>query len=533
LIERSDDVRVPGITSSIAFVLAMLVAAGACAEIRLPAIFGDHMVLQRDARAPIWGWAGPGDEVTVILGEQTAKCTADLDGRWRTALDTRGLGDGPFEIEVKSKRPVLAQGGQYSRTIRSVSVGDVWLCVGGTYMNGRLGEVPDAQAEVGAARHPGIRLFRVQPTVEETPAEDIAGTWTPCAPGAAREFSALAYYFGEHLHRALGTPIGLIQCSSDGTPLAAWTATDALAGDPDFARVLLRYEQSKEGFAERMEEYRRAMATWSDEAAAATREGRTPPPQPVRSFGPGHPQQPGGLYNGIIAPLASFSVRGVLWYQGEHDVRGGSRLYRKLFPAMIRQWRRAWGTRDVPFIYAQLPNHGLRRKTPGRSRWAELREAQVAALALPKTAMAVTIDLGHPTRIQPPDRKAFALGLARLAEAAVYSRSAPAWGPTFVERTIEGDSIRLRFDHVEGGLVATNGPPLRGFALAGDDRTFVRADARIEEDAVVVSSERVGRPVAVRYAWADNPDCNLYNTEGIPARPFRTDNWPLAPADAE
>jgi len=514
-------------------VLAAFSATSARSEIRLPAIFSDNMVLQRDADAPIWGWTGPGDEVTVMLGEQTVKCMADLDGRWRTALDTRGLGDGPFEIEVRSRCPVLAQGGHYARTIRNVAVGDVWLCVGGTYMNGRLADGPDAQAEVAAARRPGMRLFHVKPSIEETPADDVAAKWTPCAPGAAREFSALAYFFGEHLHRALGTPIGLIQCSADGTPLAAWTATDALAGDPDFARVLLRYEKSKQGFTERVQEYRRAMAKWSDQVAAAKREGRTPPPQPVRPFGPGHPQQPAGFYNGMIAPLASFRVKGVLWYQGEHDARGGSRLYRKLFPAMIRHRRREWEAGDVPFIYAQLPNHGLRRKTPGRSRWAELREAQVAALALPKTAMAVTIDLGHPTRIQPPDTKAFAMRLIHVAEAVVYSRSAPARGPTFTERIIENDSIRLRFNHVEGGLVATNGPPLRGFAVAGNDRTFVWADARIEEDTVVVSSKRVPYPVAVRYAWADNPDANLYNKEGLPARPFRTDDWPLAPADVE
>ena len=363
--------RLPGITSSIASVLATFVAAGACAEIRLPAVFSDNMVLQRDAQAPIWGWSGPGDEVTVVLGEQTVKCTADLDGCWRTVLDTRGLGDGPFQIEVRSKRPVLAQGGRYARTIRNVALGDVWLCAGGTYMNGRLSDAPNAQTEVPAARHPGIRLFHVQPAIEETPAEDVAAKWTPCAPGAAREFSALAYFFGEHLHRALETPIGLIQCSADGTPLAAWTATDALAGDPDFTRVLLRYEEAKQGFTERMEEHRRAMAKWSDEDAAAKREGRTPPPQPVRPFGPGHPQQPGGFYNGMIAPLASFGVKGVLWHQGEHDARGGSRLYRKLFPAMIRQWRREWEAGDFPFIYAQLPNHGLRRKTPGKSLWAQ------------------------------------------------------------------------------------------------------------------------------------------------------------------
>ena len=514
-------------------VLAAFCATGVRADIRLPAIFSDNMALQRDADVPIWGWSSPGDNVTVTLGEQAVTCTADLDGRWRASLDTRGIGHGPFDIEVTSKRPVLAQGGHYARTIRNVAVGDVWLCVGGTYMNGPLADRPNAKTEIAAARYPAMRLFRVGPAVMETAAEDVAGEWTACTPGAARGFSALAYFFGEHLHQALESPVGLIQCSADATPLEAWTALDALAGDGDFARVLERYEEAKKGFPERMEDYRRAMAKWSDEAAAAGREGRTPPPRPARPFGPGHPQQPGGLYNGMIAPLASFGIKGVLWYQGEYDVRGGSRLYRKLFPAMIGDWRRQWGLGDVPFLYAQLPNHGRRMEAPCDSRWARIREAQLAALALPKVAMAVTIDLADSIRIQPPDERAFAVRLARLAEAAVYGRSTPARGPTYVERIIEDHSIRVRFDHVEGGLVARDGPPLRGFAVAGDDRNFVWADARIEDDTVVVSSRRVGHPVALRYAWADNPDCNLYNSEGLPTCPFRTDDWSPASPDAE
>ena len=521
--------RLPGITGSFAFALAILVGAGACGEIQLPAIFSDNMAVQRDARTLIWGSSGPGDSVTVILDTQTAKCTADLNGRWRASLDTRALGDGPFNLEVKSRRPVLAQGGHYSRTVRNVIVGDVWLCVGGTYMNGPLADGPDANVQIAAARYPAIRLFRVEPAVAQTPAQDVAGRWETCDPTTIRDFSALAYSFGKHLHRTLATPVGLIQCSANATPLEVWTGLDVLSSDADFSTILARYEEAKEGFSQRMMQYRRAMADWHDKANAAGREDGNPPPQPARPFGPGHPRQPGGRYNGMIAPLASLSIAGVLWCQGEYDARKRSPLYPKLFPAMIRDWRREWGVARLPFIYAQLPNHGPRTTPSSDSRWARLREAQLAALALPETAMAVTIDLGHPTRIQPPDRRAFALRLARLAEAAVYGRSAPARGPTFTERIIEGNAIRLRFNHVEGGLVSRDGPPLRGFTVAGNDRSFVSATAAIEANTVVVSSERVPHPVAVRYAWADNPDCNLYNNEGLPARPFRTDNWPPPP----
>ncbi len=483
------------------------------AEVRLPKVFGHNMVLQAHARVPVWGWADPGEEVHVLVGNQLKKTQAGDDGRWRVDLDPLEYGPVRFVVE-----------GSNRIELNNVLVGEVWVCSGQSNMEWPVVRAMNAEKEIAAANYPEIRLFKVAKVVAPKPLEDTEGHWAICTPESVRNFSAVGYFFARELHQRLGVPIGMIQSAWGGTPAEAWTSRQALAADPQLQPILKRWDAILANYDQAFRRYQQALKQWQARARAARQAGKPVPRRPRPPRGPNHPHRPAGLYNGMIKPIVPFAIKGVIWYQGESNASRAYQ-YRTLFRTMIRDWRRTWAQGDFPFLFVQLANFRARKPEPGESDWAELREAQLLALGEPNTGMAVAIDIGEANDIHPRNKQEVGRRLALAALAIAYGKDVVYSGPIFKRAELEGNKIRLYFDHVDGGLIA-KGDELRGFAIAGEDRRFVWAKARIEGDTVVVWSEEVEKPVAVRYGWADNPDCNLYNKAGLPASPFRTDDWP-------
>jgi sialate O-acetylesterase len=440
------------------------------AAVKLPGVFGDNMVLQRDRAVPVWGWADKGEEVTVKIAKQTRSAKAGEDGRWQVTLEKLNVGE-PLKMKIK---------GSSGKEIvfSNVLVGEVWVCSGQSNMEMGVGACNDAKAEIAAADYPNLRLFTVQKNKAAQPADDVKAAWLPCTPENIGpnnwgSFSAAAYYFGRQLHKELGVPVGLIHTSWGGTPAEFWTSRKALEADPAL-KSLARGESSC-------------------------------------------------LYNGMIAPLIPYGIRGAIWYQGESNI-GRAYQYRTLFPAMIRNWRADWGQGDFPFGFVQIAPFRYGKNDPAL--WAELCEAQAMTLQnTPNTGMAVTVDVGDVKDIHPKNKQDVGKRLALWALAKVYGKDIVYSGPLYKSMAVEGGKIRLRFEHADGGLFSLDGNPLTDFTVAGADQKFVPASAEIDGDAVVVSSPEVAAPVAVRFAWHDDTSPNLVNQEGLPAGPFRTDSW--------
>jgi sialate O-acetylesterase len=487
-------------------------AAGqAGAAVKLPALLGDNCVLQRDAAdVAIWGWADPDEEVTVSVAGQSAKAAAGKDGKWRVKLPALPAG-GPHEMTVSGKNTVK---------VANVLVGEVWLCSGQSNMQWGLAGSTDGAKEIAEANYPQIRYFAVKFARADKPQEDCAGVWVVCSPQTARGFSGVAYFFGRQLHKDLKVPVGLIYNAVGATPIEPWMDRGVIEGDAEFKTAITRYEKMMADF----KVYQEAMAKWSAEANQARAAGQDVPPEPKRTSWDATNTNPGILYNGMIAPLFPYRIAGVIWYQGESN-GGQGKTYARLLPAMIANWRKGWGVGDLPFLIVQLPNYGKVDAEPGEGGWALVREAQLKALSLPKTGLAVTIDVGEANVLHPPRKREVGERLALAALGVAYDRKIVFSGPIFESAKADGDRMRLAFKHVGGALEAKGGAPLKGFAIAGADKKFVWASATIEGNEVVVSSDKVKAPVAVRYAWGSSPECNLFNKEGLPASPFRTDDW--------
>jgi len=496
----------------------------ASADVSLPTLFSDDMVLQQKTACPIWGSADPGERITVKLGGKTsASTTAGEDGKWMLKLDTSKV-SGPLEMTVSGSNTI---------TIQNVAIGEVWVCAGQSNMEFRLPRAKDAEQEIAAANFPKIRMFTVARKVSDAPARDIAGKWLVCDTQAVRDFSAVGYFFARELHEKLKAPVGIIHASWGGTVVEAWMPAAAFESEPELKSIPEKWRANLEEYPSAKAAYDQQLAAWNAEAERAKSAGQpVPQHRPREPRGPGDSETPSGLFNGMIAPLIPYSIRGVAWYQGESNT-GKPKLYRKLFPAMIAEWRKTWGEGDFPFLFVQLPNFNPRHADPAESNWAELREAQATALKMPKTGMAVAIDLGDEHDIHPKNKQDVGHRLALVAETLVYGKKdVVSSGPVFSGMKIEGNKVKLSFKQVNGGLVDKDGPPLKGFQIAGANRGFVWADAKIEGDKVVVQSEKVPSPAAVRYAWADSPDCDLVNKAGLPAVPFRTDDWDAPQAAA-
>jgi sialate O-acetylesterase len=482
------------------FILAFI-AGAARADVKLPALISDGMVLQQGIDVPLWGWADEGEVVTVEFQNQKIAATAK-DGKWTVRLKKLKAG-GPFTLTVSGKNKI---------ELKNVLVGEVWICSGQSNMQWRLNQTDNAEAEIAGAKYPMIRLFTVPRSEVDAPVTDVKAAWKEASPETVPTFSAIGYYFGRDLHKARNVPIGLINNAVGGSPAESWMSAGVLNGDAEYKQFAAEYPK-------RMERYEQALAKYKEDAEKAKVENK-PAPRP-----PGRPWMPSGLYNGMLAPLAPYAIKGAIWYQGESNAARAYQ-YRRLFPTMISDWRTIWGQGDFPFLFVQLAAFGPNGPKLGESDWAELREAQLMTLsASPKTGMAVAIDVGDIGDIHPRNKQPVGARLALSARAVAYGEKIVHSGPVYKSMKIEGDKVSLSFNHTGGGLEARGGE-LKGFIIAGEDKVWHEAKAEIKGKRVIVTSAEVAKPVAVRYGWMKYPTCNLYHQEGLPATPFRTDDWP-------
>ncbi len=475
------------------------------ARVALPRILSDHMVLQQGVPVRVWGTADPGEAVTVRFAGQNVSTRANRQGKWQAFLAPLRAG-GPS---------VLTVAGQNTIVLQDVVVGEVWVGSGQSNMDWPVERSKNAEMEIAAANFPQVRLFKVARKRADEPMEDVEGEWRVSSPETVADFSAVAYFFGRHLHEKLGVPVGLIQSSWGGSTAEAWTSRAALDSDPRLRFFFQRWEEMMAEYPEAKPKYERALKEWERTGKSGRR--------PQAPLGPDHHHKPGGLFNGMIAPLTPYAIRGVIWYQGEANAhRGQGWIYAPLFQALISDWRRHWGKGEFPFLFVQLANFA---RAPEGSQWPEVREAQALGLRLRNTGMAVTIDIGEPQDIHPTNKQDVGKRLALAARAIAYGERIVYSGPMFREVSKHGSELRMWFDHAGGALRTKGDVQVKGFTIAGADRRFVPAEARIDGMTVVVSASAVPDPVAVRYAWGGSPENNLTNADGLPASPFRSDQW--------
>jgi len=479
--------------------LFFLLSVSLSATVKPHALFTEGMVLQREIAVPIWGTADNGEKVTVEFNGQTVSTTA-ADGKWIVRLKPLKAG-GPFTLKINDLQ------------LNNVLVGEVWICSGQSNMQWSVKQSNNADAEIANAKYPMIRLFTVPRTEINTPQTDIKSSWQECTPANIPDFSAIGYFFGRDLHQNLNVPIGLIDNAVGGSPAESWMQAELLNNDAEYKQFHAAYPQA-------MDRYNQAVAKHKEVVEKARAEGKRPP------NAPGRPWMPSGLYNGMLAPLVPYAIKGVIWYQGESNA-GRAYQYRRLFPTMIKNWRERWGQGDFPFLFVQLAAFGPNAPKIGDSDWAELREAQTLTLtASPQTGMALAIDVGTYDDIHPKAKQPVGARLALVARAVAYKQKLVFSGPVYASMKVNGDKITLKFNHTGGGLQAKDGE-LKGFLIAGEDKVWREAKAEIKGKQVIVSSPDVSKPVAVRYAWAKYPTVNFYNKEGLPANPFRTDDWDM------
>lgn len=491
-----------------------LAVVAARAEVTLAPLFQDHAVLQRDRPVPVWGMADPGERVSVEFKGQRVGTTADVSGRWIVYLDA---------IDGSTESSELIVTGKNRLRIADVLVGDVWLASGQSNMEWPLIKTDNAARDIPASDNPLIREFTVKRAVSDRPLTTVEGSWQLASPATSGNFSAVAYYFAHDLQRKWSVPVGIIHTSWGGTPIEAWMSGTMLQDAGLLALTQSRWQADLDAYPERKAAFDLKFAEWTAAEERASKGGpKNTLPRPYPTNGVGSPNTPSGLFNAMLAPLQPYAIRGALWYQGETNAPRAQE-YAPLFAAMIKGWRANWGQGDFPFYFVQLANYLPASDTTGRQ-WAFLREAQTKTLAVPNTGMAVTIDIGNPKDIHPRNKQEVGRRLALIARNTAPDTLAHASGPRFLAQSIEGSTVRIRFSHVSSGLISEKTPP-QAFEVAGADRVFYPATAKIAGDTVVLQSPQVPKPVAVRYAWSNAPEVNLYNGSGLPAEPFRTDNW--------
>ena len=632
------------------FLLFAIAVQAAFADVRLPKVFGSHMVLQRRKAVPVWGWADAGEKVSITLGNQVMTGKAEKDGTWRLSLNPMEAG-GPYQLTVKGRKN--------SVTFDDVLVGEVWVCSGQSNMEWPLSAAANGQKEVSLANFPQIRQLAVKKAMSLTPKDDVDGEWTVCSPATASNYTAVGYFFAKQLQQELNVPIGLINTSWGGTHSETWTSREAMNRDDDLQLVASKlpasYEEVVQGGKVRINALLQAQQgglptaeeekTWADPTLDASQwksmnvpgdwewkglptmdgtvwfrreivvpegsdltkavlhfgsiddndstyvngqlvgstmglnaraytlpSGLIKPgrnvivvritdrgggggfmgePEKMRlavggtdialagdwkyrvanvnpsSYNPGPNSYATQLFNAMLNPLVPYGIAGVIWYQGESNT-GRAYQYRRTFPLMIQDWRKHWGE-EFPFLFVQLASfNAANGDSKQGSTWAELREAQTMTLQLPKTGMAVTSDIGESTDIHPKNKQDVGKRLAAEAMRVVYQKPGVSAGPMFDKLTVDGNRAILSFQNVGSGLLVKDKYGyLKGFEVAGADKKFYYAKADIQGSTVIVHCDSVATPVAVRYGWADdNSDVNLYNQEGFPAVPFRTDTWP-------
>lgn len=559
----------------LAALLSLWVSAVAVQAVQLPSIFGTHMVMPREAKAPVWGWAPPGAKITVEFGGQVKSAMAGSDGKWKVVLDPMKANSTPQIMSVtESDAPAgVPPRGPASVKFEDVLIGDNWLCSGQSNMAFDMAfgfgggeksrdedkvEIPEIAITkrhlMEAGNSPTLRFYKVTgETWSEQPQGNCAGSWIVLTPTTARRVSAVGYYFGHRLNQELKIPIGCVQSSRGNTRIEPWTSASGFRMVPELAgysKNIDMFDPATEIGRQTQQESMQKVSDWQTAAKAAAAAGRPLPRLPNLPWPGNSDGTPCALYNGMIAPLVPFGIKGVIWYQGElnggypwdgsMDRPEGMSYFNKM-QALIGGWRKDFGVENLPFYFVQLPNYWKpNTNAAGGDGWAKLREAQRKALEIPHTGMAVTIDIGtEPNYNDIHPRNKFDVGerLALWALAREYGKPIVYSGPLFKAMKVEDAKIHISFDSVGSGLMVgekkgvepTKALPdgkLKGFAIAGTDKKWAWASAVIEGREVVLSNSAVPNPVAVRYAFSTNPDgCNLYNKEGLPASPFRTDNW--------
>lgn len=497
------------------FVLGVALVTHAVADITLAPLFRDGAVLQRDQPLVVWGSAAAAEKVEVKFRRQTASVITGADGRWRVTLNAEKASTVPSELIATGANTVV---------VHDVLVGDVWLCSGQSNMAFLVRNSKNAEQAIAEADFPLIRHFKVPNVVAEKPADDVGGSWVLCSPASVGAFSAVAYFFARDLHQKFHVPVGIVNSSWGGTQIEGWLSEPALRADPSAKEIFARWEARLAEHPAKMAEHAAAVAKWETEQSARKTAGRTTARgAPAKPEGPGSRWMPAGLYNAMIAPLVPYGFKGALWYQGETNAPRYPE-YASLFTAMIKQWRADFG-QPLPFYFVQLANFENNAGNKGDT-WAYLREAQAKALAVPDTGMAVTIDIGDPKDIHPKDKAEVGRRLALHARRQLFGEKLETDGPMFAGAKREGGALRVSFRHAAVLRLAPACPDGRiSFEIAGEDKKFVPATARVDGRTLVVSAEEVAVPVAVRYAWRNSPDARLFNGASLPAAPFRSDNW--------
>jgi sialate O-acetylesterase len=465
----------------------------------------------------VWGTADAGEKISVSFAGQTLSTTAGPDGRWRVNLAALPASAASRELVVKASNTL---------TIRDVVVGEVWLASGQSNMEWPLSHCADAKNEIASANSPLVRQLKVQRQSSFTPLATAQGAWSPALPATVGQFSGTAYYFALSLHKRLNVPVGILNSSWGGTGIDVWIDPDAYATTPELSKRFEQLQKAPRASAEEKAAYETRLAAWEKDRDAA-KTARTPfnDPQPKAPAGMAGQGTTTGLYNGMIHPLTPYALRGAIWYQGESNTSHAA-AYPVRFAALIKGWRKQFAQGDFPFYWVQLPNFDHGSRNADTWHWARLREAQTQTLALPNTGQAVTIDVGEIKGLHPKNKKSVGERLALLALARTYSvKDITDSGPVFAKAVREGRAYRVFFQPSPSPLKSA-AAGLTGFELAGADKVFHPAEARIDGASVVVASPQVAEPAAVRYAFRNAPDAGLFNDAGLPAAPFRTDNWP-------
>ncbi|MBL7076788.1 MAG: sialate O-acetylesterase [Kiritimatiellae bacterium] len=522
--------------------VGLLITTAAIAAPRLPGFFTNNMVLQREIAVPVWGWADPGEVVTVAFGGQSVSATADAKGKWMAKLAAMPASGEGRVLNVSSP-------GNNPITVANVVVGEVWICSGQSNMEWALNAVKNSKEEIAAANYPLIRHVKIGHVTADVPLADVKSQWQISSPGTAGGFTAVGYFFARKLHDELKVPIGLIGSNWGGTRVEPWTPPVGFRSVPELADIAKRVDATLPGTIGGQASYMQYLTdveNWLPKAKTAVNHGENPAPCPTPPrIGASH-QDPTRIYNAMIHPLVPYAIRGAIWYQGESNGGEGVSYFHKK-QALIGGWRKLWNQGDdatgpgqaFPFYFVQLANFQKANDNPaGGDGWAKFREAQRQCLTIPNVGMAVITDIGEARDIHPRNKQDVGLRLALWALAKDYGQKDLVYsGPLYKSHAVEGSAIRVRFDSAGSGLMVGKkeglsptaedaAGSLKRFAVAGADKQWHWADAVIDGDSVVVSSPDVAAPVAVRYAFSMNPlGCNLYNREGLPASPFRTDDW--------
>ena len=502
---------------------------GATAAVELPTMFSHHAVLQQGESVPVWGWGTPGEEVTVSFAGQLKRATVDAKGSWRVELDA-------LKASAKGRTMEVVEEGGLPVKVEDVLVGEVWMASGQSNMQWALSSTERAKEDIPRANYPTVRMFLTDLVTAGSPQRRVGGEWNVATPQNVGKFSAVGYYYALRLQAELGVPVGIIRTAWGGKPSEAFTSRESLAREPEGRALLQKLDSEMRRFdlARAQASYEKKLAAWqkvwqANKAEKDPKKRKKLPRKPQKPKPPAlSPNRPMSIYNGMIHPWAGYAMQGAIWYQGESNT-GRAKEYETIFPLLILDWRRQW-KKELPFHFVQLANFRAPSRKPGEaSSWAELQNAQRLALRLPGTGMAVINDIGDARDIHPRNKKDVAERLARWALVNEYGKKdVVVSGPLYKGFQVEGEHIRISFEHAEG-LKTRDGKVPGRFEIAGEDRVWHWAQAIIDGESVVVSGREVAKPVAVRYAWASNPEgANLVNGAGLPASLFRTDNWKLS-----